>query len=169
MVQLVEHRLSIRQIAQDQKCSAANVRYWLRKHGLKTKRGPHGALPRDTDLERQCSRCGESDSRKFYGNKRSTCAKCHNDDVTRKGRHKTRKAITFLGGKCRCCGFDKHQASLCFHHLDPTTKDPSFSSMRGWAWERIETELKKCVLLCMNCHIAIHAGELEFPGVAQSG
>jgi predicted HNH restriction endonuclease len=34
--------------------------------------------------------------------------------------------------------------------------------MRGWSWESILIELKKCILLCKNCHAAYHAGLLKF-------
>jgi predicted HNH restriction endonuclease len=33
--------------------------------------------------------------------------------------------------------------------------------MRGWSWEHITKELEKCVLLCKNCHAAVHAGLLK--------
>jgi hypothetical protein len=65
-----------------------------------------------------------------------------------------------LGGKCFECGYDKYKSALDAHHLDPEEKDTAFHQWRGWSWERIEKEIKKCVLLCKCCHAAVHSGEL---------
>lgn len=63
--------------------------------------------------------------------------------------------VEALGGKCRICGYDR-LAGLQFHHLDPREKDFNLGSrVSGKAWE---AELKKCVLVCANCHAEIHAG-----------
>jgi predicted HNH restriction endonuclease len=66
------------------------------------------------------------------------------------------RAIDYLGGKCRICGYDKCPSAMVFHHLDPREKDFDISSRLSW--EAIEPELKKCVLLCSNCHHEVHAG-----------
>lgn len=49
-----------------------------------------------------------------------------------------------------------HPAVYEFHHLDPTTKDRDPSKMLSLKWERVTTELDKCILLCANCHRLIH-------------
>lgn len=59
------------------------------------------------------------------------------------------------------CGFDRYPCSLDLYHQDREMKDPNYRSMRGWAWEKILVELKKCILLCKNCHAAVHAGHLK--------
>lgn len=72
------------------------------------------------------------------------------------------KAIAYLGGKCNFCGYDRCFSALDFHHIDEKTK--SFGlSQRGLtrSWERTRQELKKCVLVCANCHREIHAGLLQ--------
>jgi len=45
------------------------------------------------------------------------------------------------------------------HHLDSSEKDFGISS-RGYtrSWKRVQEELKKCVLLCANCHREVHVG-----------
>lgn len=58
--------------------------------------------------------------------------------------------------------------ALDFHHIDMTKKDPHFCNCRGWSKERLLTELLGCVLLCKNCHAAVHKGEIQL-GVAESG
>jgi len=67
------------------------------------------------------------------------------------------RAIEYLGGSCRICGYDKWPAAFDFHHLDPMGKD--FTISEGMtSWDRIKPELDKCVLLCANCHRETHDG-----------
>lgn len=67
------------------------------------------------------------------------------------------RAIAFLGGSCCKCGYDKCPAAFDFHHLNPREKDFDISSRVAWS-DTLEAELKKCVLLCANCHREAHAG-----------
>ena len=57
------------------------------------------------------------------------------------------------------CGYDKHPGVLDFHHIDPSTKSFGVSS-GGFSrsWTSIETEIKKCILVCANCHREIELG-----------
>lgn len=66
------------------------------------------------------------------------------------------KAIAYLGGKCNKCQGIFHPAVYEFHHLDPTTKERDPSKMLSLKWERVTTELDKCILLCANCHRLTH-------------
>jgi predicted HNH restriction endonuclease len=66
------------------------------------------------------------------------------------------RAIAHLGGQCVLCGYDKCPSALDFHHLDPMEKDFVISAKT--TWEAIEPELKKCALVCANCHREVHAG-----------
>lgn len=63
-----------------------------------------------------------------------------------KSRHT--KFIEEFGGKCVKCG---SKEKLEFDHVDRTTK----TSHKIWSWteSRIREELKKCQLLCKQCHI----------------
>lgn len=75
------------------------------------------------------------------------------------------KMITAMGGKCQCCGYDTCSSALAFHHIDPTQKDLGFGDVRATPkkWSTIIEELRKCVLVCHNCHSEIHAGIRELP------
>jgi hypothetical protein len=110
-------------------------------------------------IEYHC-RCGETNPANFpkRERRRTECRNCRNQYNIKCGREKKQKARDLLGGKCLACGFCKYQVSLDIHHLDPTTKDPNFQTMRGWTWTKIMAELKKCILLCRNCHAAVHVG-----------
>lgn len=72
------------------------------------------------------------------------------------------------GSKCMICGYNKCQRALSFHHIDPSKKDFDLST-NGLtrSWRRIEDEIKKCVLVCANCHMEIHEGITQLPEVIQ--
>ena len=70
--------------------------------------------------------------------------------------------IEYKGGKCICCGFNKHYSALDFHHLDPSIKEFNLTR-NSIGWNKLQSELDKCVLLCSNCHRMIHAGIIQLP------
>lgn len=87
------------------------------------------------------------------------------------------KAIQYLGGCCKECG-ETNLFNLEFHHKDENTKIESMTILKNYRWSKIEDEIKKCELLCRNCHNKFHYGEdntgrwkankkifLEFKGV----
>lgn len=73
------------------------------------------------------------------------------------------KAIEYKGGKCVCCGYNEHPGVLDFHHLDQTLKEFSIGAA-GYtrSWEKVKTELDKCILVCANCHREIELGVRDF-------
>jgi hypothetical protein len=81
--------------------------------------------------------------------------------AAQKKRWKNRKTycISIMGGKCQKCGYNKCEAALEFHHLDPKTKEMNFSKMRLVSHIKMIEELKKCILLCANCHRETHNPE----------
>ena len=64
------------------------------------------------------------------------------------------KAIEYKGGKCEDCSNIYPPCVYQFHHLDPSEKDFHPSSVRNW--ERMKSEIDKCVMLCANCHMIRH-------------
>jgi hypothetical protein len=61
------------------------------------------------------------------------------------------------GLRCVKCG-EKHPSCLDFHHKNPKEKDLALSMVarNGWGKERILREIKKCLILCSNCHRKLH-------------
>ena len=56
---------------------------------------------------------------------------------------------------CSECGYKKNPVALQFHHVDPSTKLYNVACMRRSSyvqWGRIKTEMRKCIVLCANCH-----------------
>ena len=86
-------------------------------------------------------------------------------EAVKKRRRKLREmARASKGSKCAICGYDKCQRALSFHHLDPDKKEFTLST-KGLtrSWSKIEAEIKKCILVCANCHMEIHEGLVRAP------
>ena len=88
-------------------------------------------------------------------------------EAVKRRRKKLREmARATQGSKCMICGYNKCQRALSFHHIDPSKKEFDLSS-RGVtrSWKKVEAEIKKCVLVCANCHMEIHDGITQLPKV----
>ena len=73
-------------------------------------------------------------------------------------RERKNKLVTIFGGKCQFCGYNKTNKALEFHHVNPEEKEITLSTIGlSRKWEVIIKEIKKCILVCANCHREIHA------------
>lgn len=77
--------------------------------------------------------------------------------LEKRRRYKARIVQT-MGGKCQCCGYCNYDGALELHHIDPSQKAFSICEKTYIAWEKLKTELQKCILVCANCHREIEAG-----------
>ena len=69
------------------------------------------------------------------------------------------RAIRLFGGLCEECGGKFHPAIYDFHHIDAESKEHKISVLMMKKWGvKLETELKKCKMLCANCHRLLHWG-----------
>lgn len=110
-----------------------------------------------------CTRCKkELPLSEYYsrgnGRYRSECKECHKNYV--KLQYNIRKDKTNdIKANCGCqkCG-DTRFYVLDFHHKDPTIKDERIALLTSNTsqFEKIENEIKKCVVLCANCHREFH-------------
>jgi transcription elongation factor Elf1 len=64
----------------------------------------------------------------------------------------------YLG--CKVCGYRRMASSLELHHLAGQEKDNHIGDMihDGVSTKRLKAEVRKCVVLCANCHREFHAG-----------
>lgn len=108
--------------------------------------------------------------KKFFKNyqnrNRKRCAACNTK--IRRFRAKL-AAIELLGGKCNRCAFDSHPSALEFHHKDGD-KEFAIGMAANKSWGSIVDEIRKCELLCSNCHRIEHSEryEKDFIGMALS-
>jgi len=106
---------------------------------------------------RKCRKCGEVDASKFHCGRKTLCAKCENVQSIERHRDHKRRIVDFLGGECVICGYSRCLGALHLHH-HKGKKDINFPHVAKWKWARIVKELKKCMLVCGNCHAEIHEG-----------
>lgn len=86
------------------------------------------------------------------------CKKCQDKKTHSQQKELKQKAIQYKGGKCICCEYNKYVGALEFHHLDPKKKDFQISRGFTYDFEKIKSEIDKCILVCSNCHREIHGG-----------
>lgn len=81
--------------------------------------------------------------------------------VLKSDQRKKQRLVNSLGGKCCICGYNKCLSALQFHHKNPEEKDFTISQNAHIAFEKALQEVKKCILVCANCHREIHAGLIQ--------
>ena len=71
------------------------------------------------------------------------------------------RVVRALGGKCVICGYNRCQQALDVHHVDPNEKDFTIAANTNKAYALVSEEIKKCVLLCANCHREYHSNFIQ--------
>ena len=117
-----------------------------------------------------CVNCGGC----LRGLQRKYCSrKCKNDlnnqiyqsyrAQQKRGRDRKLRLLAMKGGKCELCGYSKNYAALEFHQSDPQSKSfqVDLRSISNRTWRDVETEARKCILLCSNCHAEYHHPECD--------
>ena len=120
---------------------------------------------------------------KSKGTRRSECKECHNKFMSE--RYSSNKQRVNLLKKEQCCikcGYNKCLEALEYHHIDETTKIDTVARLSVHSnTSDVMNEIKKCVLLCANCHREFHTlqrqrniplkdfleNDYEFGGVVQ--
>ena len=111
---------------------------------------------------RECKECKlELNEDKFYKKDKgkrlaSICKNCFMQYCTKRWRKIKEEAVSYKGGKCEQCGYNKCIDAFDFHHIDPKEKEYDWRRMRRKSRDIMFKELDKCMLLCANCHREIH-------------
>lgn len=113
-------------------------------------------------MKKICRFCGKEFETIKNGGNRQFCFECVpeglsiSDRTAYKRRAAKRAGVALLGGKCLKCG-EKRPYVLAFHHLDKNQKDNTPSRyIANSQFEQYFEEIKKCCLLCNNCHSEFH-------------
>lgn len=166
---LIDAGMTIREIASELGRTTATVRFWLRRHGLRTAASRHADAARDgrkagvDRLTMQCPAHGDApfvlEGRGYY-----RCTRCRQERVSRRRREVKELLVREAGGACCICGYQRYQGALQFHHVDPEQKRMQIS--RNGITLSIATlraEASKCALVCANCHAELEGGMTELP------
>jgi len=100
-----------------------------------------------------------------YANRCKVCQKVYTDKSNKKNTNRVKakarrkdnqdfinRVKTMLG--CSICGYKKHAVAIDFDHIDPSTKraDGYSAVSSSWSRKRLKEEIRKCRVLCSNCH-----------------
>jgi len=163
LADLVAQGLTTRQLAERLGFSQSTVRYWLRRHGLRTHRArqPDSAGTRGEDRDRKILNCPRHGDTPFWLEARGIyrCLRCRSEAVARRRRKLKEILVTDAGGRCTLCGYDRYIGALQFHHRDGATKNFGLAG-RGVtrSLAAVREEAAKCILLCANCHAEVEGG-----------
>lgn len=65
--------------------------------------------------------------------------------------------VDLLGGSCFLCGYSGCKKALSLHHVREKAFEVNSRALQ-FSWARVKAEIRKCVLVCLNCHAEIHDG-----------
>jgi hypothetical protein len=88
--------------------------------------------------------------------------------VLRRKQKIKRLLVEEAGGRCAVCGYDRCIINLTFHHVDPARKSFGLSMDTTKALAAYREEMRKCVLVCANCHGEIEAGLVPSPAAGST-
>jgi hypothetical protein len=101
-----------------------------------------------------CKPCANIRVSKWYSDNRSRRQLAANE------RNQKRKALVveYFGNVCHDCKQPYPQCVYHFHHVNPKEKDVNPSVALAMSEDKMWRELRKCVMLCANCHMIRHHG-----------
>lgn len=158
LTDLIDKGYTVRKISQELNSSFTNVRYWMKKYGINTKTFENS--------NKQCKKCNGA----LKGKQTVYCSKKCSQSIHQTycptkaeksreiGIQRKIKYVMELGGKCQSCGYNKNLSSLTFHHINPDDKllELDLRRMSNTKISTLDAEVKKCKLLCRNCHSEEH-------------
>lgn len=74
----------------------------------------------------------------------------HTEKRTRKNREFTSRVKRMYG--CANCGYKSHPAALHFDHINRKEKQGVVSNLVNGTRAKLKDEMRKCRILCANCH-----------------
>jgi hypothetical protein len=107
---------------------------------------------KDREKQKEYQRKHYRDNKEIYRATRKRNEKFYRDR-NKNFCHRVKKSFG-----CVRCSYDKCLTALEFHHKDASEKDIEISRLiRGkWSIKTIKNEMRKCVVLCANCHREVH-------------
>ena len=112
-----------------------------------------------------CSKCGRelpidqfNWRNKSKGTRRADCKECHSGYMKQKYQEK-KQEINEIKSNCCCAKCSESRGYvLDFHHINPDTKENTIARLTSNSYriDKVYDEMKKCIVLCANCHREFH-------------
>lgn len=106
-----------------------------------------------------CIQCNRERFKKYYEANKEYHQQCVKQN-SKKLREERYRVLNTFKDKCLNCN-ESNPCCLVFHHIDPKEKEIDVSILIARQWHRMLDEIEKCLLLCSNCHMKLHAGRFE--------
>ena len=157
--ELIHEGLSANKIAKKQGVSLATVRYWLKKHGLKT---GYQSIRERTFYHMSPEERIQHDKQRRKAYYEANKKKMNTNSARRQyerglARKKEVMSLLNLTG-CALCGYNKCLSALEFHHVYGKEFHLDKRTLSNRTLDVVMKEAKKCILLCSNCHREYHHG-----------
>ena len=120
----------------------------------------HKSTKKRDGLQVNCKTCRKEVDRNSYLNSESRrlAIKTRRDTNKKYNSELIYRYKRFCG--CHFCS-ENEPVSLDFHHLNPDEMDLNVSVAVSYSIKCLRKEVRKCVVLCANCHRKVHAGILK--------
>lgn len=116
----------------------------------------HKSMKSKDGLSIYCKSCRAEIDKKSYEKspERRYIIKKRRDDVRRFNSNLLRRYKAMKG--CSCCD-ERDPVALDLHHVNDDKED-SPSNLKAYSTKTLKDEIRKCIVVCANCHRKIHAG-----------
>lgn len=111
-------------------------------------------------LQSYCKDCRKEIDAESYSksDKRKSDIKNNGIELRKYNKRLLHKYKSFC--KCLLCN-ESEPVVLDLHHTDSSKKEYNPSSLISYSTEKLRLEIRKCVVVCSNCHRKIHAGLVQ--------
>ena len=109
---------------------------------------------RKDGLQRICKICSREQDNKSYTKSLTDNPGVRLERNKQTIKRKSEWINSFKSIGCNKCG-EKRYWLLDFHHTDPNKKEGNIGS-KTLSYDKLKKEIKKCVVLCSNCHRDFH-------------
>ena len=114
-------------------------------------------------LQSQCKSCRKVTNNAHYKNSENRRAAVRRNAKKTAAINKKYMNEAKAAGCCIC--EEKELCTLDFHHLDPKTKEFNIGAGgQNYSLNSLKEEIKKCIVVCSNCHRKLHAGLINHVG-----
>jgi hypothetical protein len=155
--ELLSQEKTLSQISEITGKGKTTIRYWIALHQLERIKNTNCEVCQALLTGRQRNFCSVKCRMKTTNFKHQvyTCQQA-------RGLERKKQLIEIAGGECCDCGYKKNISALEFHHLNPEEKSFNIDLRKCSCakWDRLVEEVKKCVLICANCHRERHNPDL---------
>ena len=139
------------------------MKQWHKNHPNYSKQYHEKNRKKINEHRRQYYQEHKEKIKKYNCEKQKKYYKKHRGRILKRNNNRRKKVKQYINNYklskgCEACGYNKCAEALIFHHNKDKNKkfDISRLTRSGGSLEKIKNEIKKCKVLCSNCHAELH-------------